>query len=529
MKKYWSRRWPALLAAAALLVASARAADPDPEALLALPWKQFDQTLGSGWRTYADRKEHLAAARLIESYLARRNDLTPAQRAVSSFHAGAELARENLYEEALRHLDRAQVPAGTRGVPEDWNELVIATRAFLQGDRAALLASKQRVAAIESSAFPTSAAQYLQYFGQRYGVWDEATDSAKFPHYNRNVVLDKTTETSANASIGDVNGDGHPDIVIANGRHWPLLSRVFLGDGRGQFAPGSSLGDQAHRSYSAQLADMNGDGALDVVLGNDAPDAKLIYMNDGKGRFRPGSHYGVAEWPMRIATVADLNGDRLPDIVVANRSADIGNFICLNKGRGRFDSACNGFSNESATTITAADVNQDGSIDLVVPHRDGGQSHVYLMGPKAAKVAFGPPDATIRAAEAADFDLDGVIDLVAIDDVRRSIAIYFGRKDGTFTGGMGIDNGNVVPYALAVSDLNGDRMIDIVVGNVAASSTVFFNDGPGRHYTPVRFGAAEGVTYGFALADLNKDGLLDIAAARSNATNVVYFATPRAK
>ncbi len=72
-------------------------------------------------------------------------------------------------------------------------------------------------------------------------------------------------------------------------------------------------------------------------------------------------------------------------------------------------------------------------------------------------------------------------------------------------------------------------MVDIVVGNVAASSTVYFNDGPGRHYTPVRFGAAESTTFGFAIADLDGNGLMDIAAARSNATNVVYFATPRAK
>ena len=53
---------------------------------------------------------------------------------------------------------------------------------------------------------------------------------------------------------------------------------------------------------------------------------------------------------------------------------------------------------------------------------------------------------------------------------------------------MAIDNGNSAPYSLAVSDLNGDGKIDIAVGNVEAPSSVFFNDGSGRHYTPVRFG-----------------------------------------
>jgi hypothetical protein len=116
----------------------------EDDVLLALPWKQFDQTLESGWRVYAMRDEHLPAARLIERYLAERSDLTPVERAVSHFHAGAELARVNLHKEALAHFDQATVPAGGKGVPEDWNELVTANKAFLLGDRAALLACKQR-------------------------------------------------------------------------------------------------------------------------------------------------------------------------------------------------------------------------------------------------------------------------------------------------------------------------------------------------------------------------------------------------
>ena len=81
------------------------------------------------------------------------------------------------------------------------------------------------------------------------------------------------------------------------------------------------------------------------------------------------------------------------------------------------------------------------------------------------------------------------------------------------------------PYALTVADVNLDGATDIVVGHVEAPSTVFFNAGNGRRFTPVDFGDGKGTPYGFDIADLDRDGLQNIGAARSEAPNVVYFAT----
>ena len=76
--------------------------------------------------------------------------------------------------------------------------------------------------------------------------------------------LETVSETSSNASIGDLNGDGFPDIVLVKGRHWQVTSRVFLGDGKGHFAPGAPLPSKATKSYSGSLADMTKSGHLDT-------------------------------------------------------------------------------------------------------------------------------------------------------------------------------------------------------------------------------------------------------------------------
>ena len=373
-----------------------------------------------------------------------------------------------------------------------------------------------------------AAREIVDYFDGRAPRPPAPAAQVGLPHYERTVLLESTSETSANVSIGDVNGDGNPDIVLAKGRHWPLVDRVLLGDGRGGFPTTHDLGTASDRSYSGHLVDLDGDGDLDVAISNDR-DPKLVYLNDGTGHFRPGSTFGQPDWPTRNATIVDLNADRLPDIVVANRTGDRpgASYICFNKGRGQFDGACEKFATESATTITAADVTGDGLVDLIVPHRDGGQSHIYVNGGKgtfagAARVPFGPPDANIRMSAAADLNGDGRQDLVTIDE-KTGVAVYYGEAGNRLSAAVPIGLGDKAPYALALGDLDGDSKTDLVVGYIEARPAVFFNDGSGRQFTPVLFGDAKGTAYGLAIGDVDNDGRLDIAVARSEAPNVLYF------
>ena len=356
----------------------------------------------------------------------------------------------------------------------------------------------------------------------------EAPAKAAAFNFERFVFLEDAAENTANASIGDLDGDSDPDIVLAKGRHWPLPDLVLLNNGKGVFDERHPLGTEADRSYTAALADLDGDGDLDMVVGNDRPDPKRIYFNDGHGRFEPGGTFGRPEWATRNVTVADLDGDHRPDIIVANRGGPDNlseNLVCRNDGHGRFPS-CKVFSTDSATTIAAADINGDGTLDLIVPHRDRGQSYLFFndgTGRLAEKQPVGPPDVATRAVATGDLNGDGLPDLVMGDELRGGAFVYLnqGREKFLEPVEVSADKDNV--FAIVVADLNRDGRLDIVLGNDSTPSMTLINQGDGRSFAVTRLGEADGAVYGLAIGDVTADGCPDIVAARSNARSILYL------
>jgi len=348
------------------------------------------------------------------------------------------------------------------------------------------------------------------------------------PNFSSSLQLEDKSDTTANVSSGDFDGDGHLDIVLVKGRHWPIADQVMLGDGKGGIRKAYSLGKTSDRSYTGGVADFNLDGFPDIAISNDSPDKKLIYINDGKGNFAVKSEFGLPGWSTRNISIADINNDGLPDIILANRGDEKSvNYVCINGGKGQFTSNCIPVAPYPSTTIASTDMNHDGVIDLVVPHRDGGQSYVYLGNSAFTfsdnlRIPFGPSDATIRVAGVKDMNADNLPDIVTVDE-KKGVRLYLGQKDKTFSTGIMIADSKVVPYALTLADLNSDKNFDILVGHVEAPSSVYFNDGTGRNFKSISFGDARGTVYGFAVGDYNEDGKPDIVAARSDAPNVLYF------
>jgi len=133
---------------------------------LLLSYKEFDQTKGSGWRPlYDERGDFRKAADEIETYLWFHPELTADARVVLHFHAATMFAFAEMTSRAMLHLNQAT----NSFMGEDWNNMVIATRAFLLHDRAQLDAARERLVAAHASDDSIGEADMLiEHFGESY-------------------------------------------------------------------------------------------------------------------------------------------------------------------------------------------------------------------------------------------------------------------------------------------------------------------------------------------------------------------------
>jgi hypothetical protein len=156
---------------------------------------------------------------------------------------------------------------------------------------------------------------------------------------------------STPAAVGDVNGDGKPDIVASVGAQVDVL----LNTGNGVFAAAQTYAVAANAT-SVALGDVNGDGKLDIVTANSASGSVNLLLNNGGGTFGAAQAYAAAT-PNSIA-LGDFNGDGKPDIVATGTEVD----VLLNNGDGTLAAAY--AVGPAGSSVVVADFNNDGLPDL---------------------------------------------------------------------------------------------------------------------------------------------------------------------
>ena len=323
--------------------------------------------------------------------------------------------------------------------------------------------------------------------------------------------------------LADVDHDHDLDIAIAAGRHWPAQNTIYLNNGQGIFSETRNVGSGHDRTYATPLADLDGDGDLDIAVGNDG-DPNRVYLNDGESNFQPGPTFGPPSQNTRNLTLADIDADGDNDILVANRAAP--NYFYLNNGKGKFENGRQfGTGSDSTISIAVGDLDGDGDLDLVLANRDGTRNSVLIQqtGLRFSEpVFFGDKNVATRSLALADLNGDHALDIVTAN-IQSPNEVFLNDGRGHFRAGSTVGQKDGVTYSVAVADMDSDKDIDLIIGNNGQENRVYFNDGSGKFPHHVRFGGANAHTYCVAVGDLNGDGMNDIAVANSGSPDMIYF------
>jgi len=334
-----------------------------------------------------------------------------------------------------------------------------------------------------------------------------------------NLNLSLYVDVSARFGVTDVNGDGAIDLIVSDALNTQIY--ILLGNNAGAFTLGSAF----HiNSYPGDVwtGDFNGDGHADFLVQSRLSADVTVYLGNGDGTFQPGVIYGGGTPDTAISSMvlADMDGDGHPDMVVSTNANTI--HILHGNPDGTFATTSSGGAtlNSFGTVVSVADFNSDGILDIVVADASG---LGILLGTGSLNYANPVPyalGASQSTAAVADFNRDGHPDVALT--VPGGIALLLGTSNGALQSFAVYEMGQGVA-SLAVADLNGDHIPDIAVAEGAAGPGILIGKGDGTFTLKSGTSVSQGTGTIVLPGDFNGDGKEDLYFTANNSSGLVLF------
>jgi hypothetical protein len=291
-------------------------------------------------------------------------------------------------------------------------------------------------------------------------------------------------------AAADLNNDSWPDLVV------PVMTgdqvRIFWGAGPGGFNRTPDIYPVGKTPAAAAIADINGDGLLDILTADLA--GRTVSMLAGRtgGRFESIGSLSVDGAPTSVA-VGDVNGDGITDVVAALfEQASIAYFAGI--GGGLFQPEVQYGTSGLPLRVKIADLDGDGRLEVITTGATSDRLSVFFPaqgGPYGA-VNFATKRKSPNYTVVADFDGDGFADVAAADRLEGFVQFLRGGSEGRLASGeevqVGVHAGNMIKQ-----DFNGDGKIDIalavnggvrLLANVSSPGRFAFNVVPPLHQPP---------------------------------------------
>ncbi len=373
------------------------------------------------------------------------------------------------------------------------------------------------------------------------------TPGAATPSFAAQQTL-ATGSTPISVAIADMNGDGKPDLIVANyasNTVSVLLNTTPPGAGAVSFAAQRTV-TTGSGPHSVITADVNGDGKPDMIVANTGANTVSVLLNttvpgSTMPNFATEQTFATGRLPLSVTT-ADLNGDGKSDLIVVNLFDDTVSVLLNNTAPGAvtpsFYAQQNFATGSTPVSVTAADVNGDGKPDLIEVNETDDCVSVLLntTAPGASMPSFavqqtfatGP---TPFAVAAADVNGDGKTDLMVTNiggggdtvslllntTAPGAIAPSFAAPENYATGST--------PVSVTIADLNRDGKPDMIVANELSDTvSVLLNTTapPGAilNFASQQSFAARSNPDSVAIADINGDGKRDVVVTNSTDNNV---------
>ncbi|CAF1558042.1 unnamed protein product [Rotaria magnacalcarata] len=353
---------------------------------------------------------------------------------------------------------------------------------------------------------------------------------------NGSFAAQRTFSTGNNSypgsvALGDFNNDSILDIAVANSGTNNV--GILLGYRNGTFGNQMSLttGENSGPS-SAIVTDLNNDSMLDIVVTTLLSNNVGVFLGYANGSFQELMTYfiGSGSAPTSL-TSGDFNNDNVIDIAVTNYGD---NSVCLlfGYGNGTFGMLTTYSTGDGSfpTSIAAGHFNHDSWLDFVVTNvREGGVGvflgleNMYEANQSTYSTGSGSHPYSVVVS---DFNNDSVPDLMIVNSAHDNVGIRLGDGNGTF--------GDEIPYSMGigsyplyatVGDFNRDNQVDIaVVNNMNESVTVSYGCGNGTFASPEIYSTGQGSRpYFVAVSDLNNDDRMDLIVSNENIGTIGIF------